>query len=125
MFKKVYFDLICNLICNSYFIRGQGCKLSYHINDNTMISNSDTVSCAYVLLCEGPHLVGVHNINMRGMLQCRFNQLNKLISMEIIFDVMGFMQQFQVCLSFINLLYFPSFLSFLLVFLFSCFLVFL
>lgn len=80
-----------------------------------MIANSDSVSCSYVLLCEGPHLIGVHNINMRGMLQCRFNQFNKIISMEIVFDVMGFMQQFQVLIYIVLFIF-----SFLIILLESC-----
>ena len=31
-----------------------------------------------------------------GMLQCRFNKQNKMIGAEMMFDVMGFMQQLQV-----------------------------
>ena len=30
-----------------------------------------------------------------GMLQCRFNKQNKMVSAEMMFDVMGFMQQLQ------------------------------
>jgi hypothetical protein len=30
------------------------------------------------------------------MLQCRFNRHNKMVSAEMMFDVMGFMQQLQV-----------------------------
>ena len=31
-----------------------------------------------------------------GMLQCKFNRQNKMVSAEITYDVMGFMQQLQV-----------------------------
>ena len=31
-----------------------------------------------------------------GMLQCRFNKQNKIVAAEMMFDVMGFMQQLQV-----------------------------
>ena len=31
-----------------------------------------------------------------GMLQCRFNKQNKMVAAEMMFDVMGFMQQLQV-----------------------------
>lgn len=75
--------------------RGQGCKMSFLVNDDSMITSSDSVSCSYCLLCEGQHLVGVHNINMRGIIQCKFNDSNKITFIEFIFDVMGFMQQFQ------------------------------
>ena len=30
------------------------------------------------------------------MLQCRFNKQNKMVAAEMMFDVMGFMQQLQV-----------------------------
>lgn len=69
------------------------------VNDRTMISCGDIVSCGFDLLCEGHHMNGVHDINMRGMLQCKFNDSNLLISMELAFDVMGFMQQYQVTTS--------------------------
>ena len=70
--------------------------MSYVVNDRMMVSCGDIVSCGFDLLCEGHHMNGVHDINMRGMLQCKFNDSNLLISMELAFDVMGFMQQYQV-----------------------------
>jgi hypothetical protein len=69
--------------------------MSYLVNDRTMISCGDIVSCGFFLVCEGHHMTGVQDINLRGMLQCKFNASNLLVSMEMIFDVMGFMQQFQ------------------------------
>lgn len=70
--------------------------MSYLVNDKTMISCGNVVSCGFYLLCEGHHLIGVHDINSRGMLQCKFTKSNRLGSIEFTFDVMGFMQQFQV-----------------------------
>lgn len=31
-----------------------------------------------------------------GMLQCKFNRENKIVAAEMVFDVMGYMQQLQV-----------------------------
>jgi hypothetical protein len=70
--------------------------MSYLINDQTIVCSGSIVSCGFYLVCEGHHLVGVHDITMRGMLQCRFNEAELLVSMQLTFDVMGFMQQFQV-----------------------------
>jgi hypothetical protein len=57
----------------------------------------DVVMCRYTMRTEGYQDVGLQSsYEQCGMILCRFNQNNKLLSVEMVFDVMGFMQQLQV-----------------------------
>jgi hypothetical protein len=51
----------------------------------------------YVMRLEGYQNVdSEYSCVQHGMLQCKFNKYNKMVSAEIMYDVMGFMQQLQV-----------------------------
>jgi len=56
--------------------------------------------CKYLMRIQGGGSVGsvgsVAECIQHGMLQCKFNRQNKMVSAEITYDVMGFMQQLQV-----------------------------
>ena len=50
----------------------------------------------YHMCSVGHEMVGAFSPCVQhGMLQCRFNKQNKMVSAEMMFDVMGFMQQLQ------------------------------
>jgi hypothetical protein len=77
---------------------GQGCRVWYEIGERgDMITAADIVMCRFFLRTEGHDRVGAPtSLAKHGMLRCRFNKKNKIVSAEISFDVMCFMQQFQV-----------------------------
>ena len=53
--------------------------------------------CRYSMRTESFQEVGAFSASEQfGMLLCRFSESNKLTSIEMVFDVMGFMQQLQV-----------------------------
>jgi hypothetical protein len=65
---------------------------------NEILAAGDIVICRFLLRSEGHEGVGAPSgLTKHGMLQCKFNKDNKMVSAEMVFDVMGFMQQFQVC----------------------------
>jgi hypothetical protein len=65
-----------------------------------MVASGDTVMCRYVLRTEGFENVGAQcGCVQHGMLHARFNEANMIIAAEMVFDVMGFMQQLQVNLA--------------------------
>lgn len=72
-------------------------KLVYHTCNDDTISGPGMVMCRFIMRIEGKDLVGASNSCIQaGMLCCKFNELNKIVSIEITFDVMSFMQQLQV-----------------------------
>lgn len=80
---------------------GQGCRLAYTVSRDDMIAAGERVMCRFSLRTEGSEQVGaLYGCVQHGMLQAHFNNDNKLIAAEMIFDVMGFMQQLQVSLIF-------------------------
>lgn len=77
--------------------RGDGCRLVYSSTRDDMLAAGDLIMCKYVMRVEGFENVGcLSGCVQHGMLQCKFNKQNKMISAEIMYDVMGFMQQLQV-----------------------------
>lgn len=69
----------------------------YAANKEDMLAAGELIMCRYILRTEGFESVGAHcSVVQHGMLQCRFNKANKIAAAEMIFDVMGFMQQLQV-----------------------------
>jgi len=77
--------------------RGQSCRVAYVAGKGDMVAAGDLVMCRYTMRTEGHELVGAAGACVQhGMLQCRFNRHNKMVSAEMMFDVMGFMQQLQV-----------------------------
>jgi hypothetical protein len=62
------------------------------------LASGDLVMCRYVMTIDGFERVGGYSLCTQiGMMHCHFDRFNKIISMEMTFDVMGFMQQLQVC----------------------------
>lgn len=76
--------------------RREFCHLVYSCNKEDMIAAGDLIMCKYVMNIEGYQKVGcTTGCVQHGMLQCKFNKQNKIISAELTYDVMGFMQQLQ------------------------------
>jgi hypothetical protein len=76
--------------------RGQSCRVVYISGKEDMLSAGDLVMCRYLMKTEGHEMVGAASpVVQHGMVQCRFNKQNKVVSAEMVFDVMGFMQQLQ------------------------------
>jgi hypothetical protein len=73
----------------------------YHTSKEDTIASGDVVMCRFLLKIEGPEqYVGDKHICVQpGMLYCRFSSFDKITSAEIVFDVMGMMQQLQVKVS--------------------------
>ena len=77
--------------------RNDICRLVYSCNKKDMIAAGDLIMCKYVMRIEDHQKVGcITGCLQHGMLQCKFNKQNKIISAELTYDVMGFMQQLQV-----------------------------
>jgi len=82
--------------CLGYMGEGSHGLLSYTIRDEDMIAAGELVMCCYVLALDGSISTGKHTrCSQSGMLQCKFNKQNKIVALELIYDVMGFMQQLQ------------------------------
>jgi len=76
---------------------GQACRLAYITSQDEMVAANEHVMCPFTLRTEGFEQVGAtQGCVQHGMLQARFNLQNKLVAVEMMFDVMGFMQQLQV-----------------------------
>jgi hypothetical protein len=82
----------------SYIYSGQSCRIWYEVGGRRdLLAAGDLVICAFYLRSEGHDLVGSPiALTKNGMLQCKFSRENKIISAEMVYDVMGFMQQYQV-----------------------------
>jgi hypothetical protein len=83
---------------DSFIRSGHGCQIWYEVGKRReIISSGDVVICRYFLKTDNPQSVGSPvPLDQQGMIQFKFSKANKIISIEMIFDVMGFMQQFQV-----------------------------
>lgn len=76
---------------------GQACRLAYTVSRDDMVVAGEWVMCRFSLRTEGSEQVGaLYGCVQHGMLQAHFNSENKLVAAEMMFDVMGFMQQLQV-----------------------------
>lgn len=67
---------------------------SYYMNEDDMILIEDVMMCPYVF--RSSHAVecgALAEVVVPGMLRVQFSNNNKLLSMELVFDAMGFMQQ--------------------------------
>ncbi|KAL3911234.1 MAG: hypothetical protein SGILL_007363, partial [Bacillariaceae sp.] len=68
----------------------------YHINEDDMILMEDVIMCPFVFRTQDAVLCGVlAECVQPGMLRAHFSSTNKLLSMEMIYDAMGFMQQLE------------------------------
>jgi hypothetical protein len=68
----------------------------YHINEDDMILMEDVIMCPFIFRTRDAVLCGaLAECVMPGMLRAHFSSTNKLLSMEMIYDAMGFMQQLE------------------------------
>lgn len=68
----------------------------YHINEDDMILMEDVIMCPCVFRTQDAVLCGaLAECIMPGMLRAHFSSTNKLLSIEMIYDAMGFMQQLE------------------------------
>lgn len=66
----------------------------YAVNQDDMILLEDVLMCPYVFRTQNAVLCGaLADCVVPGMLRAHFSKNNKLLSMELVFDAMGFMQQ--------------------------------
>lgn len=66
----------------------------YAVNQDDMIILEDVLMCPFVFRTRNAVLCGaLADCVIPGMLRANFSKNNKLLSMELIFDAMGFMQQ--------------------------------
>jgi len=66
----------------------------YAVNQDDMIVLEDVLMCPYVFRTKNAVLCGaLADCVIPGMLRAKFSKNNKLLSMELVFDAMGFMQQ--------------------------------
>eukprot|EP00536_Pseudo-nitzschia_multiseries_P016975 jgi/Psemu1/292789/fgenesh1_pg.1318_\ len=66
----------------------------YAVNQDDMILLEDVLMCPYVFRTKNAVLCGaLADCVVPGMLRAHFSKNNKLLSMELVFDAMGFMQQ--------------------------------
>lgn len=68
----------------------------YHLNEDDMILMDDILMCPFVFRTHDAVLCGaLAECVMPGMLRATFTQRNKLKSLEMTYDAMGFMQQLE------------------------------
>jgi hypothetical protein len=66
----------------------------YAINEDDMVMIDDVMMCPFVFRTRNAVLCGaLADCVMPGMLRAQFSKINKLLSIEMVFDAMGFMQQ--------------------------------
>ncbi|KAG7366149.1 hypothetical protein IV203_028819 [Nitzschia inconspicua] len=68
----------------------------YHLSDDDMILMEDVIMCPFIFRTQDAVLCGaLAECVMQGMLRAHFSSTNKLLSIEMIYDAMGFMQQLE------------------------------
>jgi hypothetical protein len=71
-------------------------RAHYHVNEDAMILMDDILMCPFVFRTQDAVSCGaLAECVMPGMLRGHFSSTNKLISLEMIYDSMGFMQQLE------------------------------
>jgi len=71
-------------------------KASYHVNEDDMILMENVLMCPFTFRSHDAVLCGaLAECVMPGMLRASFSERNKLISLELVYDAMGFMQQLE------------------------------
>lgn len=69
-------------------------KAYYALNEDDMITIDDILMCPFVFRTKNAVQCGaLADCVMPGMLRATFSKANKLYSLEVVFDAMGFMQQ--------------------------------
>lgn len=70
----------------------------FHINEDDMIMMDSVLMCPFVFRSSDAVLCGaVAECVVPGMLRAQFSGRNKLVSLEMVYDAMGFMQQLERC----------------------------
>lgn len=68
----------------------------YHVNEDDMLLTEDNLMCPFVFRSQDAVQCGaLSECVMPGMLRCNFSPRNKLLSVEMVYDTMGFMQQLE------------------------------
>eukprot|EP00521_Asterionellopsis_glacialis_P008587 CAMPEP_0195286328 /NCGR_PEP_ID=MMETSP0707-20130614/3833_1 /TAXON_ID=33640 /ORGANISM="Asterionellopsis glacialis, Strain CCMP134" /LENGTH=952 /DNA_ID=CAMNT_0040345957 /DNA_START=100 /DNA_END=2958 /DNA_ORIENTATION=- len=68
----------------------------YHMNEDDMLLTEDVLMCPFIFRSQDAVLCGaLAECIMPGMLRANFSPRNKLISLEMVYDAMGFMQQLE------------------------------
>lgn len=68
----------------------------YHVNEDDMILTEDVLMCPFIFRSQDAVLCGaLAECVMPGMLRARFSSRNKLMSLEMVYDAMGYMQQLE------------------------------
>lgn len=71
-------------------------KGHYHVNEDDMILMEDVIMCPFVFRTQDAVSCGAFSeCVMPGMLRAHFSSRNKLQSLELVYDAMGFMQQLE------------------------------
>jgi len=66
----------------------------YHVNEDDMLLTDDVLMCPFIFRTQDAVLCGaLAECVMPGMLRAQFSNRNKLLSLEMVYDAMGFMQQ--------------------------------
>lgn len=76
--------------------KAQQIRASYHFNEDDMIIMDDVLMCPFTFRSQDAVLCGaLSECVMPGMLRAAFSERNKLKSLELVYDAMGFMQQIE------------------------------
>jgi hypothetical protein len=68
----------------------------YHLNEDDMLLTDDVLMCPFIFRSQDAVLCGaLAECIMPGMLRAHFSSRNKLMSLEMVYDAMGFMQQLE------------------------------
>jgi hypothetical protein len=66
----------------------------FHVNQDDMLLMDDILMCPFIFRTQDAVLCGaLAECVMPGMLRAQFSPMNKLVSLEMVYDAMGFMQQ--------------------------------
>jgi hypothetical protein len=68
----------------------------YHVNEDDMLLTDDVLMCPFIFRTQDAVMCGaLAECVMPGMLCAQFSSRNKLLSLEMVYDAMGFMQQLE------------------------------
>ena len=71
-------------------------RACYHMNEDDMILMEDVLMCPFVMRSQDAVVCGaLAECVMPGMFRAHFSARNKLLSVEMVYDAMGFMQQLE------------------------------
>jgi hypothetical protein len=83
------------MLCNH---RNAACRVEYTVRPEDIACSGELVMCRYTMHIRNCETVGgVGSCVQHGMLQCSFApRSDRIVRADLVFDVMGFMQQLQV-----------------------------